>query len=292
MKRNIIGFCVLCCSILSCVGGKSEAPDLQIEKAADGFQFTEGPVWVQGKGLLFSDIPANKVYLYVPGQGTSVYLENSGNSNGLALDGSGKLLLVQHGLRQVSRLNDEGGFEALAAAYEGQKLNSPNDLAVHSKGAVFFTDPPFGLMDSGKKSETGFAGVYRIDPDGTLVLLDKELGLPNGIAFSPDEKTLYVNDSQKRIVYSWNVNDDLSVSGKSEFARIAAVGYADGMKTDSEGNLYVTGPGGVWMFSSAGELIRHISIPGQNSASNCAWGDDDGKTLYVTANYAVYRIRF
>ena len=291
MKKALFLLFAVLLLFYSCAGKRDSGIAFSVEKVADGFQFTEGPVWVDGRGLLFSDIPANKVYLYTPGEGATVFLENSGNSNGLALDTSGKLLLVQHGLRQVSRLKKDASFVDLASSYEGKKLNSPNDLAVHSSGAIFFTDPPFGLMDSGKKSELGFSGIYRIGTDGTLNLLDNELELPNGIAFNPDQSVLYVNDSRKRIIYAWDVNDDLSLSGKREFARIKATGYADGMKTDPEGNLYVAGPGGIWMFSPDGTLLKHITIPGQPSASNCAWGGADGKSLFVTANYALYRIR-
>lgn len=275
----------------SCVSKEEANTDFTVEKVADGFRFIEGPVWKEGKGLFFSDIPASKVYLYVPGQGVEVYLEESGNSNGLILDAQGRLLMAQHGSRQVGRLEEDGSITSMADSYEGTPLNSPNDLVRHSSGALYFTDPPFGLMDVGLKSDLGFSGIYRVDPEGNISLQDKDLELPNGLAFSPDESYLYADDSRKCILYRWKVLEDGSLAEKEEFAKIPASGYADGMKLDEEGNLYVTGPQGLWVFSSDGTLLQNVKIPGQSSASNCAWGDEDGKSLYVTSNNALYRVR-
>lgn len=293
MKNIIWGIIIMSFVLSSCISTEEEdaAPEFTVEKVADGFQFIEGPVWVDGKGLLFSDIPASKVYLYVPGQGVEVYLEESGNSNGLTLDSDGRLLLAQHGMRQVGRLEEDGSISSLASEFEGKPLNSPNDLVVHSDGSVYFTDPPFGLMDVGLSSDLGFSGIYRVDPQGNLSLLDKELELPNGLAFSPDESYLYADDSRKCILYRWKVQEDGSLAEKEEFSKIPVSGYADGMKLDEQGNLYVTGPEGLWVFSPEGTQLQHVEIPGQRSASNCAWGDDDGMSLYVTSNNALYRVR-
>jgi len=259
----------------------------RVEKIAEGFQFVEGPVWVDDLGLLFSDIPANRVYLWTETAGATVYIEPSGNSNGLALDADGRLMLAQHGLRQVARhVNDT--FEVVASEYNGMKLNSPNDLAIHSDGSVFFTDPPYGLPQ-GVPSETGFFGIYRAAPDGRVTLLDSTLFRPNGIAFSPDETKLYVTDTESRRVYEWDMVSDSTVSDKRELAFMQpSSSGADGMKVDPEGFLYVTGPVGIWIFSPEGEAIDTIPVPGQTT--NCAWGNADRQTLYVTSGNAVYRI--
>jgi len=291
MKNIIWGIVIMSFVLGSCVSKEEASTDFTVEKVADGFQFIEGPVWKEGKGLFFSDIPASKVYLYTPGQGVEVYLEDSGNSNGLILDAQGRLLMAQHGSRQVGRLEEDGSITSLASSYEGTALNSPNDLVLHSSGALYFTDPPFGLMDVGLSSDLGFSGIYRVDSEGNIALLDKDLELPNGLAFSPDESYLYADDSRKCILYRWKVLEDGSLAEKEEFAKIPVSGYADGMKLDEEGNLYVTGPDGLWVFSPEGTLLQHVSIPGQNSASNCAWGDEDGMSLYVTSNNALYRVR-
>jgi len=275
----------------SCISREKAPADLIVEEVAQGFQFIEGPVWLKGRGLLFSDIPASKVYLYVPGQGVEVYLEESGNSNGLILDAQGRLLMAQHGTRQVGRLEEDGSITSIAASYEGIPLNSPNDLVLHSSGALYFTDPPFGLMDVGLNSDLGFSGIYRVDPQGQITLQDKDLELPNGLAFSPDESYLYADDSRKCILYRWKVLEDGSLADKEEFSKIPAEGYADGMKLDQQGHLYVTGPEGLWIFSPEGTLLQHLRIPGQKSASNCAWGDEKGSSLYVTSNDALYRVR-
>ena len=259
----------------------------QVENIAGGFSFVEGPVWKDGLGLLFSDIPANRVYLWSPDSGLSTYLNPSGNSNGLTYDLQGRLLLAQTGLRRIARLELDGTQTSLADTFSGKKLNSPNDLAVKSDGSVFFTDPPFNIP-AGQQQELSFSGIYRISPYGELQLLDSTLNLPNGICFSPDETKLYVNNSQVRIIYVWDVIDDTTIANKREFARINPVGYADGMKVDPDGNLYCTGPLGVWVFSPEGIVLDTILVA---SPSNCNWGDEDRRTLYTTAGNNVYRYR-
>jgi sugar lactone lactonase YvrE len=263
------------------------APDAKLEEIASGFQFVEGPVWHEEVGLLFSDIPANTVYKWTPESGTETYLTPSGNSNGLAYDIEGRLLLAQHGNRRIARIESNGDEINLVSHYEGNRLNSPNDMALKSDGSIFFTDPPYGL--SAGEEEIGFYGVYRLNPSGSLRLLDSSLTRPNGIAFSPDESKLYVSDTEIRIIFVWDVVDDSILSNKQQFASMNAAGYADGMKVDAEGNLFATGPFGVWVFAPDGTVLDTIHVPGQTT--NCNWGDSDRKTLYITSGSSVYRIR-
>ena len=258
-----------------------------VEKIAEGFSFVEGPLWIDELGLLFSDIPENRIYLYSTDSVVSIYLDPSGNSNGLALDHERKLLLAQHGNRQLARKEDNNTITSLASHYDGMRLNSPNDLTVKSDGSVFFTDPPYGINTD--QEELGFSGIYRLDPAGNLKLLDKSLARPNGIVFSPDEKILYVNDSETRKIYQWDVMNDSTITNRQLFGFMSPPGNADGMKVDEEGFLYVTGPIGVWIFDSDGTPFDTIPVPGQTT--NCGWGDKDGSALYVTSGSALYRIR-
>jgi sugar lactone lactonase YvrE len=259
-----------------------------VTRLDDGFQFVEGPVWKNDLGLLFSDIPSNTVYLWSQESGRSIYMNPSGNSNGLAFDSDGLLILAQHGPRQISRLETGSALTPIATHYLGKRFNSPNDMALHSDGSIFFTDPPYGLMDQGGTSELGYNGIFRLSPTGDVQLLDSTLNRPNGICFSPDESRLYVSDSEVRRIYVWDVVGDTTITNKMEFAFMQPAGYADGMKVDSAGFLYATGPIGVWIFSQEGEVIDTIPVPGQTS--NCCWGGEDGKTLYVTSGNAVYKI--
>jgi len=268
---------------------QSPIPDgTEIELIANGFQFVEGPVWNDTLGLLFSDLSGNKVYKWTEDDSISIFLNPSSNSNGLTYDLEGHLILAQTGLRRVTRRESGGSLTSLADTFNGKKLNSPNDLAVKSDGAIFFTDPPFNIPP-GQQQELTFAGIFRISPTGELQLLDSTLNLPNGICFSPDETKLYVNNSQARIIYVWDIIDDSTIANKREFARINPTGYADGMKVDSSGNLFCTGPLGVWVFSPEGDLLDTILVP--INPTNCNWGNEDRKTLYITAGNSVYRIR-
>jgi gluconolactonase len=261
---------------------------LQAEKIAGGFQFVEGPVWKDGVGLLFSDMHANTIYCWNPDSGTSVYMNPSGVSNGLAFDSENRLLLAQTGLRRIARLEADSTQTPLADNYQGKKLNSPNDISIKSDGSIFFTDPDFNIPQ-GQQKELTFCGIFRISPFGELQLLDSTLRLPNGICFSPDESKLYVNNSQARIIYVWDVVDDSTITNKRFFASITPNGYADGMKVDPAGNLYCTGPLGVWIYSPEGTLIDTIQV--SESPSNCNWGDADRKTLYITAGTSIYKAR-
>lgn len=265
------------------------AEDAEAELIADGFQFTEGPYWRPEEGdLIFSDIPANRVYRWTPDGDTTVFLEPSGHSNGITADTQGRILLAQHD-GQVARLTENGDVDPLATEYDGQRLNSPNDLDVHSDGSIYFTDPPYGVSEEDR--ELDFSGVYRLHPDGTLDLLTREFERPNGICFSPDESRLYVNDSQENLIRVYDVAEDGSIANGRLFAAPEdpdAEGSTDGMKVDTEGNLYTTGPGGVWIYSPDGALIDRLSVP--EAPTNLAFGGPDMRTLYITARPNVYRV--
>jgi gluconolactonase len=281
----------------------------KLVKLAEGFKFTEGPIWV-GDALLFSDPNSNVIYKLTPDADRVARLEvfrtpsgyagadiadyGQPGSNGLTLDPQGRLTINEHGNRRVTRLEKDGSLTVLADRYEGKRLNSPNDLVYRSDGTLFFTDPPFGLpkfFDDPRK-ELAFSGVYSIYK-GKLQLLTKELNGPNGIAFSPDEKYLYVGnwDEKKKVVMRYEVNADGTLkNGQVFFDMTTAAGEdaIDGIKVDQEGNLYVSGPGGLWVISAEGQHLGTIIAP--MHPHNMAWGDD-GKTLYLCARSGVYRMR-
>jgi sugar lactone lactonase YvrE len=270
--------------------GEILAPNTQVEKVAGGFKFTEGPIWHPDGFLLFSDIPANTIYKWQPKQKTEIFRQPSGNANGNTLDRSQRLISAEHGNRRVSRTEKDGQIVTLASHYQGKPLNSPNDLVFRADGSIYFTDPPFGIES--EQEELGFYGVYRLAPDGTLTLLVKDFVRPNGIAFSPDETKLYVNDSEKGHIRVFDVNPDGMLENGKLFAKLkppSEEGAADGMKVDIKGNVYSTGPGGVWIFSPNGDLLGIIKTP--EPPANLAWGDRDYKTLYITARHSLYRIR-
>jgi gluconolactonase len=286
------------------------APDTKIEKIADDLMWSEGPIWdASRKSLLFSDIPRNRVMQWHADKGVSVFLERSGytgaapftgkepGSNGLTLDLHGRLVLCQHGDRRVSRRETDGTMVPLATSFDGKKLNSPNDLVFHESGALYFTDPPYGLpgtfTDSTK--ELPFQGVYRVSTDGKVTLLTKELEAPNGLAFSPDYQWLYVANSQTTapIWKIFKVNADGSLGASRVFADASRFyhegdGVPDGMKVDVKGNVFATGPGGVFVYTPDGALLGRI-LTGVPTA-NVAWGED-GSTLFITANHRVLRLR-
>ena len=285
-------------------------PDATLQRLGDGYDWSEGPVWIKKGGyLLFSDVPKNTVYLFKPkGSGISPFLKPSGytgttprggepGSNGLTLDPEGRLVLCQHGDRRVSRLNDDGKtFTTLADKFEGKRFNSPNDAVFDKAGNLYFTDPPYGLVGNvnDPAKELPFSGVYRVAKDGKVSLLTKELKFPNGIAFSPDEKTLYVasSDGKNPVIMAYPCTDDGIGAGKvvidgSKLSNGRKGGF-DGMKVDAAGNLFATGPGGVLVVAPDGTHLGTI-LTGQATA-NCAWGDD-GSTLYITADMYLCRIK-
>ncbi|MEG3980757.1 SMP-30/gluconolactonase/LRE family protein [Microcoleus sp. T3B2] len=262
----------------------------QLEKLAGNFQFIEGPIWHPDGFLLFSDIPANIIYKFGSNQEVEVFRRPSGKANGNTLDKENRLLTAEHENRRVSRTEKDGQVITLADRYEGKRLNSPNDLVVKSDGSIYFTDPSYGV--SKEQEELGFYGVYRLAPDGKLTLLVKDLVLPNGIAFSPDEQKLYVNNSEAGYIAVFDVKPDGTVTNEQLFAELKDTsqgGVPDGLKVDVEGNVYSTGPGGVWILSPDGKLLGKISVP--ETATNLAWGESDRKTLYITGSTSLYRIR-
>jgi len=278
---------VVCSSVL--YGQSPIPPDAKLEKIATGLLQPEGPLWKDGVGLLFSDIKRNLIYVWSPLDGSvKAYLQPSDSSNGITFDQQGRLVLTQMRLRRVARQELDGTITPLASTYNGKRFNSPNDIVVKSDGSVFFTDPDFNIP-FGQTRELSFKGIYRITPTGVLVLLDSTFDKPNGICFSPDEKKLYVNESARCLIYVWDVIGDSLLINKKLFYTIPASGYADGMKVDSAGNLYCAGPTGVWIVSPTGQSLGRIAMA--ENPSNCAWGDNDRKSLYMTAGSSLYRIR-
>ena len=267
--------------------------DIRIQKdpelIASGFIFTEGPVWHPDGYLLFSDIPANTIYSWSPNKGTKTYISNSNNANGLTFDLNGDLIICEHSGRRVSRMSFDGTLETIASHYLGKRLNSPNDVVVHSNGEVYFTDPAFGINPS--QEELGFKGVFRIKDDTTLELLISDFSAPNGLAFSPDESTLYVDDSIGRATWAFALGPNGRLSNDRILVNqdLPDPGSPDGMKVDMEGNVYVTGAGGLWIVDPVGNHIDTLKFPEQ--PSNLAFGDSDMMSIYVTARTSIYKIR-
>lgn len=286
----------------------------EIEILAEGHDWTEGPVWVpRGGFLLYSDIPPNSVFKWKEGEGRTLYLKPSGytgakprggepGSNGLLLDPSGRLVLCQHGDRRVSRMDapisrPAARFTSLADRYEGKRFNSPNDGVFDSKGNLYFTDPPYGLEKNvnDPDKEIPFQGVYRLTPDGKVTLLTKAMSRPNGIGLSPDERTLYVanSDPAKALWMAFPILDDGSLGTGRVLRDVTAwvgrrPGLPDGLKVDRTGRIFATGPGGVWIFNPDGTHLGTILTT--QATANCAFGDDGG-TLYITADMYLLRVR-
>lgn len=291
--------------------GELVPSDAKIEVLGSGFDWAEGPVWVrekEGGYLLFSDIPPNSVRKWKEGVGISLFLKPSGytgavdygkepGSNGLLLDSKGQLVSCEHGDRRVSVLTNAGGKRTLVDNYQGKRLNSPNDGAFKSNGDLYFTDPPYGLPEGADdpRRELDFCGVYRLSKDGKLTLLTKDMTRPNGIAFSPDEKTLYVaqSDPKAAIWMSFPVLEDGTLGEGHVFADVTKMvgnnpGLPDGMKVDKAGNLFASGPGGIHVYSPDGTALGRIDT-GEASA-NCAWGND-GSVLYICADMYLCRVK-
>jgi gluconolactonase len=281
---------ILCLAFV--IGGAFDLSDLvesaEPERIAGDLKFTEGPVWHPDGYLLFSDIPANTIYKWAPDSKLEKFRYPSGNSNGLTLDSEKRLIACEHGNRRVSRTESDGKIVALADSYQGKRLNSPNDLVVKSDGSVYFTDPPYGVQPD--KRELDFQGVYRISPDGDLKVLVKDFDKPNGLAFSPDEKLLYVADTAKKHVRVFNVQPDGTLANDGIFAdNVYKDNHGpDGMKMDVNGNLYIAA-GVVWIFDKSGQHIGDIIAP--EAPANLAFGGSDNKTLFITARTSLYRVK-
>ncbi|MEE9190597.1 MAG: SMP-30/gluconolactonase/LRE family protein [Candidatus Neomarinimicrobiota bacterium] len=265
-----------------------------LKKVAGGLQFTEGPVWEPQQELLFfSDIPGDTIYsISGTDQTCRPYRSPSNHSNGLTLDKKSRLIVCEHGTRQVTRTEKNGVITVLCSHYRGKRLNSPNDVIVKSDGSIYFTDPSYGITND--MQEQPVQGVYRYVPDeDSLTLIIADIKTPNGLAFTPDESLLYVDSShpQEQVLFVFEVLPSGLVGKKERFFdfNTGAKGSPDGMKIDSSGNIYCTGPGGLWIFNQGGAHLGTIKLP--EIPSNCAWGDTDRRTLFITAMSSVYSLR-
>ena len=257
-----------------------------VEKVAAGLQFTEGPVWSREGFLLFSDVPANRILKIGPGDKLpGVFRDDSGYANGNTFDVQGRLYSCESRTRRVTRMDKKGKFEVLAEKWEGKRFNAPNDIVVRKDGNVYFTDPAFG--NQADTRELDFYGVYRITPKGQLSLIAKPKGRPNGITFSPNGRLLYVANSDDRTVVAYDVDHNGETS--NERVLISGVeGVPDGIRTDEKGNIYIAAKG-ISIYNPEGKLVTTIPIP--ETPANCAFGDADFETLYITARTSVYRAR-
>ena len=278
-------------------------PDAPIDRIAGGLTFTEGPVW-RGGALLFSDIPNKRIVRWrrLP-EGPELTTFATGMSNGLTLDRQGRVLAAEHDGRRVSRVDADGTRAVLAERFQGKRLNSPNDIVVKSDGSIYFTDPPYAVQPStpGMPRPPGWwtqpipgkeqpcHGVYRIAPEGTLHLLVDDFALPNGLAFSPDESVLYIDDSGYKHIRAFELRPDGSLTNSRVLLDMASQdpGVPDGLKVDVRGNVFCTGPGGVWVCRANGALLGRIVLP--ELPANLAWGED-GSVLFLTARTSVYRL--
>jgi gluconolactonase len=268
----------------------------ECEMVADGFAFIEGPLWnAQQRCLLFSDIPGNRIHRWSAAAGVTTFREPSHMANGLTADRQGRLVACEHATSRVTRTEADGRVTVLASHFEGKELNSPNDVVVKSDGAIYFSDPSYGRMayyGVARDCELEFRGVYRVDANGKdLTLLAHDFGQPNGLCFSPDEALLFVNDTERRHIRVFDVAVDGTLAGGRVWANVSGngPGAPDGMKIDSQGNLYCTGPGGIHVFDSAATCLGVIHVP--ENAANFTWGDADLCSLLITATHSLYLVR-
>lgn len=288
------------------------APDAAIEKLAEGFGWAEGPVWIPADGgyLLFTDVPGNRIHRWSEADGASVFLEPSGlagdttgfrepGANGLVRGRGDTILLADHGNRGLARLDLATREKSMIATrFEGRRFNSPNDLVVAPGGAIYFTDPPYGLegLDDSPLKEQPVNGVYRLDPDGSIHLVDDSLSFPNGIILSPDGRTLYVanSDPRRAIIVAYAIDDSGDVANRRIFADLTAEvgaerpGLPDGMAIDGQGNLFATGPGGVLVFAPDGTRLGRITTG--TAIANCTFGGEDGSVLYLASHNMLARV--
>lgn len=289
------------------------APDAKIEQLAEGFIWAEGPVWIdEGPYLYFSDVPANKMYRWSEARDLSLYLSPSGyegsdplafrepGTNGLIRGPSHSILMADQGNRAIAHFDlDTRTKRFLATRYEGRRFNSPNDLVRASNGTIYFTDPPYGLegLNDSPLKELPFNGVYRLDPDGSVTLLESGLSFPNGILLSPDERTLYVanSDPRRAIIMAYALDPAGNIVGRRRFVDLTPLvgpdrpGVPDGMAIDRTGNLFATGPGGIWVFTPDGLSLGLIATGSE--IANCTFGDADGATLYIASHTMIARVR-
>lgn len=273
----------LCAGV--CLLSAQNPGENHVEKVAAGLKFTEGPVWSREGFLLFSDVPGNRIMKFTPGQGVSTEKEDASAPNGNAFDDRGRLYTCEGKSRRVVRTDKKGKVDVIAESWQGKRLNAPNDLVVSKNGNVYFTDPAFGKQADTR--ELDFYGVYHAGPKGELELIAKPVGRPNGITLSPNGRILYVANSDEKNIRAYDVDKNGSVS--NERVVVSGIdGVPDGIRVDEKGNLYVAARG-IGIYSPKGELLRTIEIP--ETPSNCAFGDPDLMTLYITARTSVYRVR-
>ncbi|NJO32067.1 MAG: SMP-30/gluconolactonase/LRE family protein [Rhodospirillales bacterium] len=271
-------------------------PSVNFEKLVTGCMFTEGPLWhPRGRYLLFSDMPGDHLRRWSEKDGVATFRKPCNKSNGLAWDLQGRLLACEHASSRLTRTEVDGKITVLASHFEGKELNSPNDLAVKRDGAIYFSDPTYGRMEHyglPREPQLAFRGVYRVAPDGkTLSLLADDFGQPNGVCFSLDEKTLFASDTDRQHIRAFDVKPDGTIANSRVWARTVgdAPGAPDGLKIDSAGNLYSCGPGGIHVFAPDATCLGVINVP--EYTANFCWGDDDLKSLFITASTSLYRVR-
>ena len=266
-----------------------------VDSVADGFAYAEGPLWHPDGYLLFADSPRDRLHKWDPAtKALTVFREPSNAATALGFDLQGRLLATEHKNRRISRTEADGSIVTVVDRYEGKRLNSPNDFVVGRDGTLFFTDPPYGLPRQTEGKELDFQGVYRHDSNGRLRLLVRDIVRPNGIGLSPDGRTLYVTDSDRAHLRAFAVRDDETVDEGRVLAQLrpwkaGMQGVPDGLVVSAQGHILVTGPGGVWVFNPRGGRLGIIPTPEPPAA--CAFGDADGKTLYITARSRMYRMR-
>ena len=272
------------------------AEDLELETLADGFKFTEGPIWHPlEKHLTFSDIPANRMFRWRSEAGVETFRDPSNMTNGNTYDHQGRLLSCEHATSRVTRTEPDGSITVLASHYQGKELNSPNDIVVRKDGAIYFTDPSYGRAGGTgvvREPELDFRGLYRIEGDGSLTLLASDFDMPNGLAFTPDHQSLYVADTPRMHIRKFAIDEGGGLSGGEVFAESTGkgAGAPDGLKTDSAGHVFCAGPGGVHVYHpDDGTCLGVIKTPA--FCANFAWGGDDLRTFFLTSSTCLYRTR-